>query len=264
MLAHRRRTRQSGAVRTRSSGPVTRRAPPLFALLALAACAEPAPAVVAEVLRAVEAGDAAALAARISPDYADPLGGRDALVADLADLAREFARREVSGHDLAEAEGASSQRVRVSGRLEGALTGEPSWRFEGPLSVELERTDRTRVVSGLLVDLRDARGLAARRRAALEGNDAAALVALLHPGYRDGDLDRDGARARLERDLASVRIRLTPSLYRLEVREDLAHLDEHHQLEVDHVAQRPAVARLTLRRSAGRARIAAGLYPSTP
>ena len=100
------------------------------------------------------------------------------------------------------------------------------------------------------------------RRRALESNDAGALAALLHPNYRDGIIDHRMAAERMRRDLAGVAIRFTATHYRLEIRRDLAHIDEHYVMTVDGQPGRPAVAGLTLRKSAGRWRIAAGLYAS--
>jgi hypothetical protein len=223
-------------------------------------CRERATAVVEELGAALQRGELEALERRLSPDYEDPLGGREALLADLDAMLREAGRVEVKLAELAERAGTSRQRTTVVGRLELELAGSPRWSVVAPLAVTLEASDRLRVVSGLLTELRDVRALMARRRAALEANDAAALGALLHPQYRDGDLDRAEASARLARELEGVRLRLYPSLYRLEVREDLAHVDEHYTLDVAETPQPPAVARFTLRRSAGRYLVAAGLF----
>ena len=99
------------------------------------------------------------------------------------------------------------------------------------------------------------------RREALEANDPEALRALLHPAYRDGDLDADGALRRISDSLRGVRVRLRPTHYRLEIRGPQAHLDEHYVLTVGTRTLPPAVARLTLERTAGRFRIVAGLFP---
>ena len=101
-----------------------------------------------------------------------------------------------------------------------------------------------------------------RRRAALEANDADALAALLHPHYRDGLVDRNEAVERLRRDVEGASIRFRVTNYRLEVRPDLAHIDEYYILTVGERVLPPATAGLTLRKSAGRWRIAAGLYGS--
>jgi hypothetical protein len=95
----------------------------------------------------------------------------------------------------------------------------------------------------------------------MEGNDADGYAELLHPSYRDGDVDREETERRLKADLSTVRIRIDPSLYRLELRGPTAHLDEHYRLTVNMRELPPAIARLTLVRAAGLWKISSGLYP---
>lgn len=229
---------------------------------AIAAGCGPGPVeVVDRALAAIAAGDARALAPLIAADYTDALGDRDALLRDAADLAQSFGRIELEPSEASVSRGASAVEVAVVGRLDATLVGDVRWQVTGPLYVELRRQDGFQVRSGILADLRDVRGLMDARRRALEANDAQAYARLLHPTYRDGALDLADVKARLARDLAGPRIRLEPSLYRLELRGPRAHLDEHYQLTVGERRLPAAVARMTLERAGGRWRIAAGLYP---
>ena len=239
------------------------RAPKSSALLAVlfAGCG---PAAEEVALRAVEAAadaDVATLGRWVDPGYADPLGGLEVLRRDLADLEARYGRRRIELRELSRHAAASELHTTVVGHLDVELVGQPTWRAVGAMSLELERNAGWRVRAGLLSDLRDIMGLMDARRRALEANDPAALAALLHPRYRDGDLDREEAAQRMARDLEGVRIRLEPTNYRLELRGTTAHLDEHYRLEVAGRALPPTIARFTLGRTAGRWRILAGLYP---
>lgn len=212
---------------------------------------------VGDALRALQAGDVDAVAARIHPAYSDPVGDRARLIADLASLARDTPRVVMSEVEVVRGEGGPT----LVGKLEAHLVGPPEWTVVGPLRIELA-PDRGHLAirTGFLDDLRDLRELLAARREALEANDAAALGALIHPEYRDGTLDRAAAIARLERDVAGVPIRIQPRSYWAEVRGLDAHVDERYVLRIgdnDHAA----IARFTTRRAAGRWRIFAGLYP---
>ncbi len=229
-------------------------------LLALAACGDacddPA-AVVGEAVRALHAGDAEAVAARIHSAYSDPVGDRARLVEDLGALVRDTPRVVLSEVEVVRGPNGPT----LVGKLEAHLVGPPEWTVVGPLRIELSPDQgRLAIRTGFLDDLRDLRALLGARRAALEANDAAALGALIHPEYRDGTLDRAAAIARLERDVAGVPIRIQPRSYWAEVRGLDAHVDERYVLRIGE-SDHAAIARFTTRRAAGRWRIFAGLYP---
>src|SRR5688572_8725656 len=206
--------------------------------LVLGACREPPQEIVASAFDALMRGDRDGALARVDEHYLDALGGRAELEQDLDRLLQESGRIEIRTSEISIVEGATKLQVKVIGRLEVALIGKPEWRATGPLEIDLRES---KIASGFLTGLRDVRQLAARRRAALEGNDPALYADLLHPTYRDGDVDREATETRLRRDLASVRIRLEPSLYKLEIRGALAHLDEYYALVVNERPLPPAV-----------------------
>lgn len=213
---------------------------------------------VAALCDAIAGNDAQEVDRRIHAEYSDPLGGRARLLADIAAMHARWGRIDVA---LSETSAAPNPpQVEVVGQLQVLLAGEPGWKLVGPLRLELVRGLRWQVRSGLLADLRDIQHLMAARHEALEGNDSTRYAELLHPGYRDGDLDRDDAVARMQHDLQGVRIRHRPSHYRVEVRGPIAHVDERYTLQIGDRTLPATVARLTLKRSAGRWKIAAGLY----
>jgi hypothetical protein len=234
----------------------------LFALLLLAACAEPPETIAHRAHRAFAGRELAATLGHIAADYRDPLGDKAALERDLNDLIESTGRIEIELSELTTLEGATKQLAAITGRLDVHLVGEPEWKSTGPLELELKKDGEFQIVSGFLTDLRDVRKLMKKRRAALEANDAKLYGALLHPTYRDGDVDRADTQARIDKDLSTnTRIRLEPTLYRLEMRGPMAHLDEHYLLKVNDAALPASIARFTLRPAAGFWRIAAGLYP---
>lgn len=236
------------------------RAPIALLLLTLAACHPPPDEVAAKVAAALESGATADALALVHADYADPRGDRSTLAKDLADLAQSFGRVRIDLSNLEVVDGATAKESLVIGRLDAELVGAPTWRVVGPVRMTFRRDDGFWVVSGLLPHLRDIRALTEARRAALEANDAEALRPLLHPTYRDGDLDADEALAKLGEDISGAKIRMEVTNYRLEVRGPSAHLDEHYHLEVEGRPIPPQIARFTLAPSAGRWRIRAGLY----
>lgn len=225
------------------------------------ACAEPPDRVVARAFAAIADGDLEALEARIDAGYTDALGDRRRLLEDLRELREQCAKLAFTLGEVSVARGQTELDPRVLGRLDVECPGKPRWKVTGPLEIDLVKEGDFRVRSGLLTDLRDVRKLAEARRAALEGNDADGYAKLLHPTYRDGDVDREETTLRLQRDLAGVRVRLEPSLYRLELRGPTAHLDEHYVLTVGERTLPPGIARLTLTRAAGLWKISSGLYP---
>jgi hypothetical protein len=230
-----------------------------LALCFVASCAKPPDRVVADAMRAIERGDVNALAPMIAEDYADPLGGKKELIAGVRDLLERFGRVSIR---LSEVGPSAPSKVDadVVGRIDVDLSGEISWRVTGPLEIALRREDGFLIRYGVLTDVRDILGLMDERRRALEANDADGYARLLHPTYKDGDTTLTATKERLAADLAGKSIRLRPSLYKLEVRGPLAHVDEHYVLSVSGKDLPAAVARLTLERAAGRWRIVSGLY----
>lgn len=231
-------------------------------LLLLPACTEPALEVVDRVAQAVERRDEGAIRQRLATTYADPLGGEAEVLQDLRGFFERFDNLRIDLEDPHEKKKASELETEVTALLDAELVGHPTWRVIGPVHFELVRQDGWRIRSGLFTELRDAMRLADARRAALEANDAQALAPHLHPRYRDGDLDAQQALARLAHDLDGMKVRLEVTNYRLEIREQEAHLDEHYRMTVNDQPMPPAVARLTLGRNVGRYAIEAGLYPA--
>lgn len=230
--------------------------------LLLAGCQRTPKEAVEQARAALEARSTTDLLEVLDPEYADTLGTKARLLSDLEDLWRRYPRIHLATEALTVAQGASELDATVVGTLDADFVGQPTWKVRGPVAIELvRRTDGFRIRSGLLTDFRDIERLMAKRRAALEANDAQQVKDLLHPGYRDGDLDGDQAAARLARDLEGKKVRLDATNYRLELRGPRAHVDEHFVLEVNGRPSRPLIGRFTLERSAGRWRISSGLYP---
>ncbi len=213
------------------------------------------------IVKGIERGDLEPARRAVAPDYADPLGGRDVLLEDLERWTEAFGKRRLTYSELSTADDPSALVATLTGRLDLELVGPPTWKVVGPAQIEFERHGDFFVRSGLLSHVRDIARLMARRRAALEADDAEQLRPLLHPRYRDGDLDADGAVERLARDLSGVPVRLDVTNYRVELRGPTAHVDEHYVLTVQGRAMPPSIARFTLARTAGRWKIIAGLYP---
>ena len=224
-----------------------------IALILLLGCEAPPERLVATAFERLAAGGA--IDELIHPDYSDPRGDRARLLAELSALRQEVGRIAITTSELSVLEG-----PRVIGKLELVIDGRPSWKLVGPLDVELARAGTLRIRSGFLDELRDVRALAAARRAALEGNDPEGFAATLHPGYRDGDLDKAAAVARFAEDVEGIAIRHEPTHYRLELRGPRAHLDERYTLSVGEQRLENQLARLGLERSAGRWLISGGLY----
>ncbi len=229
------------------------------ALATCLACTSPPEQVVKEVYQAIGAADLSGLRKHLDPEYTDPLGDHQRLLGDLEGIFKTYPKRALELSELQGAPRESKLEVQVTGMLTAEFIAEPTWRVQGPIQVDLVRTDGFRIRSGLLSEFRDIQGLAAARRAALEANAVEDLRPLLHPSYKDGDLDGDQVLERLKPSLEGVKLRLEVSNYRLELRGPVAHLDEHYVLKVNGVPSPPLVGRFTLKRSAGRWRIAAGL-----
>lgn len=237
----------------------------LSALLLFVASCGPRPEQVArEAFEAFEAADLGAIERALDPSYADGIGGRERLRDDLSHLIRQYPRRTVR-LERVEVDRGPTSRARATATVLATieLAGEvPAVRLSGALRLDLIRNGRFRIRSGFLTELRDVLDLLARRRAALEGNDPEAIGRLLHPAYRDGSFDRARLVRVLAQDVEGQVIRLEPIAYRIEVRPEVVHVDEHHRLELNGVIFPPSVARLTLAQSAGRLRIRAGLRSS--
>jgi hypothetical protein len=233
----------------------------LLAALSIA-CARAPEEAVEEARAAIVARDEAKLRAVLDPEYADPLGDEETLLADLREIWERYPRIELATSEVKVEQGASELQATVHATLDADFVGTPTWKVRGPIAIELvRRSDGFRIRSNLLTTFRDVSRLMDARRAALEANDAEGVRALLSPNYRDGDLDADGAIARLAKDLAGTKVRLQASNYRLELRGAWAHVDEHFVLVVNDRPTRPLVARFSLATNAGRWRITGGLYP---
>jgi len=184
------------------------------------------------------------------------LGDRDDLLRDVAALGRTHpAERFDARVARLTSEGASKRRMTAHLEADGAWGGEPSFRVTGPMPVTLEPWGSYRLRAGFLTDLRDAVQLTDAWARARRDPSPEHLKPLLHPAYDDAFVTRDEIAATwLEQD--PVRARVT--FVRLEVRDDLAHLDLHELVDADD-GDRPVIHRLTLRPAAGRWRIASGL-----
>lgn len=234
----------------------------LLLALAVSACGDHPDEVARAAFSALEKNDLQGVLARIDPKYSDPLGDKAKLSQDLGDLIQSTGRISVQATEISVVSGDTRRTATVIGRLDFELAGEPTWRMTGPLDLDELDDGGFKISGNFLTDLRDVMHLTAERRAALEANDASLYGKLLHPTYRDGDVDREDTAARIARDLSGhAKIRIEPTLYKLEVRGPLAHLDEHYKLTLNDKPLPPSIARLTLRPAAGFWKIAAGLYP---
>lgn len=252
--------------RSETSGPPTLGLATLALWATLSASCGPTPIEVTQAaLEAVQDADPVALGRRVASAYADPLGGRTELLADVEAWANEHPVRAISGRAFEAERGRSRARARVSFELSLELSGlGASVRASGPTAVELERDGDFRIRSGLLTEVRDALELMSARRRALEANDVDAYVELLHPGYRDGAFGPERLVEQLREDLPGRIVRLEPLGYLIELREDLVHVDERHRLSIDGALGPVSTARLTLAKSAGRLRIRSGLRQAAP
>lgn len=227
-------------------------------LLITSAC-RASPAELAEqATQAVESGELSRLEPLLHPQYADALGDRAALFTDLGNLVEAFPARDIRFEAIEVERG---EELVLRGVQHIDLAGGHTVKMLGPLRWQLEAgATKLEIRSGFLDDLRDIEALLAARRAALEANDAEAYGRLIHPDYRDGDMDRTQVMAQLRTDLEGVVLRFEPIHHQIEVRKDLAHVDERYNMKIGEQAFPRGLARLTLRTSLGRWRIAAGLY----
>lgn len=221
--------------------------------VALGACSPPPERVVAELAAGLGQGGRWPRVARaqVSEAYRDPRGGRAALIEELGALLGEAPggwRLELSG--LRPKPGLSARRIEVQAELSARWDGRPSWRARGPVRIELDKTERWRVVGGFLWQLRDARALVRAWQDATRSKDAPGLRALLHDGYGQGADPEAAVRAALRSPSAP------PLAVRLELRAGGAHLDLFRR------GQRPL--RWTLRSQAGRLKIWAGPLGGAP
>ena len=245
------------------------RAPPLAPaafvfVIAGVSCATAPEDVVRQTADALAKGDREALERWVASGYADARGDRAQLFRDFERLLVSSAARRIEFRAPRQIPSRSARTAVIESELDLEWIGSAVWRVKGPVTLELVRQVDFRIEGGLLVAFREAEAVARARRTALEANDPDALRELLHPAYRDGDLDADGALRRISDSLRGVRVRLRPTHYRLELRGPQAHLDEHYVLTVGPRTLPPAIARFTLERTAGRLRIVAGLFPSDP
>ena len=232
----------------------------LLWLVALNACGRGPPETVEAMGPALSSGDLPAFLALVSGGYTDPRGDREVLGRELGVWLERYPHITLTHRELVVEAGRSALAASVSGAIEADLRGTPGLKIDGYFQYPLEKDGDFRVRTGLFDAPRDVVEVLEARAAALEANDPAALSALLHPAYRDGDLNREDVQARLQRDLSDVRVRYEVTHRRLELRPDLVHADELHVLTVNGRPTGPQVARITLRPTAGRYRIAAGLY----
>lgn len=235
-------------------------------LTGLAGCGPGPVKAVSEAFRAAAAGDGAALSKVVDPGYADPLGDRDALLERVEGWAARYHDRELDLFDPAVAYPELSRRravVRID-RLEWrASGGGPRFSRLGPAAIELTRDGSWRVVSGLLTTSFDVEERLEEAKAALEANELGRLARLLHPTFRRGPDDEAAFVERLDRLLGSRPVRIERTGTRVEVRDDLVHVDAFARLSVDGGPPASGTLRATLRPVAGRWAAAAVRW-STP
>ncbi len=223
------------------------------------ACGPTPVEVLGSALSAVERGDEASLRRWVHPAYVDGLGGRDALLLDLGRILEAYPSRALRVTEP-DREPPDSARLSLSVHLDVDLSGgAPSVRATGGLLVDFVRDGGFRIDGGFLTDLRDGLALASVRRDAVRTGRIDRLASTLHPSYRHepgGGIDE--ALAALEAGLGDAVARVEPVALRFELRPDLVHLDEHVRTGRDDEIPEPATFRLTLLRTAGRLRVAAG------
>lgn len=210
----------------------------------LCACGAPPEEVVAR-LAAASAQDWPKAARRaLSPQYQDPRGGAELLIGEIGALHHAQPPWEISLSELRPQAELTARRVLVSAALSARWDGRPSWRVTGPVHIELERSDRWRVIGGWLWQLREARALVAAWARARRARDVRALGALLHGAYGQRADPKRAAAEAAEAPMGAI------SGVHLELREGGAHLDLYRR------GRSPL--RWTLRSEAGRLRILAG------
>ncbi|MEM1025136.1 MAG: hypothetical protein AAGD10_02765 [Myxococcota bacterium] len=190
----------------------------------------------------------------LHPDYRDPLGGTERLLAELetrppTELRIEEARTRW---------GPSKRRPMVE--IE-AVVEWPRWRVVGRETMGLERGAWGHSIrSGFLTGARDVQSMVDELLAARTPSEA---IELVHPNYAQGlesraDLAEEWAQGPHPSgaDWSEVdRVELVQG--RLELRPDRSHLDLHLRLPAVG-GPRPVTLRLTLAPAAGRWRIVAG------
>jgi hypothetical protein len=220
------------------------------------ACQHEPKTVFVEAVRATAAGRAEALRPLLHPAYADTLGGGDELVGQLSAFFDAHPPEAFDASiDSVQSDGASKRRLVLHAFVEGAWGGAPGFRVSGPMRVTLEPWGGYKLRAGYLTDVRDVARLVKAWTVARRDPSPATLRPLLHPGYEDDFVTRDEIATAWRAhgpELAEV------TMVRLEVRDDLAHLDLH-ELVGGGAARQPVIHRLTLRPAAGRWWIASGL-----
>lgn len=233
---------------------------PLMLLGIVASCGPRPEEVVREAIASVAKPASDTLERALDPTYIDALGDRSAVLAHVAEWRAAHGQRTVEIRELDVEEGIS--RATAHAYVDALLEfrgGPASVRAEGRVRLELVRNGRFRIRGGFLTELRDTLELVRARREALEANDFEGLEALIHPNYGGHPAERESLLEGLRENLKGQVVRMEPRAYRIEVRPQLLHVDEHYRLRVGGRSLRPTVARLTLARSAGRLKILAGL-----
>lgn len=198
-----------------------------------------------------------------APTYADGRGGWAELETDLRSWRRLFQRRVWNRLELEDRSAGPSRAVAtVEARFALAFDGldGPDLRASGTMVLQLVRDGQLRVRSGVMPRVRQSLALLDARRRALEANDLDALTKLIHRSYRDGPLDRFRLLEKLRNTFPRTAVRRVPISYRVEIRDDLVHVDAHYRIE-ERGSAHPQVDRLTLAQSAGALLIRAGLNP---
>ncbi len=230
--------------------------------LALVACDRDAAQTLTGAVEATRSANTAALRTLVHPNYIDGVGEGGDLIAALRAFNEAHPVKSFTATVTALTfEGASRRRAKAELSVDGRWGGKPSFHLLGRMPVVLERWGPMRIRSGWLTALRDVDQLVAGWRAFRRAPEPAAARMLLHPRYEDGFDRRDDAVDCLMR-LPSKSVQ--PTLVRLELREDLAHLDLHEEVGEAPTAKRPQTHRWTLRSVAGRWRIAAGVDCGSP
>ena len=137
--------------------------------------------------------------------------------------------------------------------------GEPQIIMKGPTTMHLRYRDRYRVQSQLLTELRAVIELLDAKRKAAETQQAELIDELLHPSYGNSDHDKEKYQNNWKENIIRDSIRMETSVYRIHLRSDKVHVDEHYRLFINGKGPIRAISRLTLKKSAGSLKIWRGL-----
>lgn len=195
-------------------------------LIYISACSTNHSSTLENLATLLSAGNIDGLSRVIHDDYADPLGGREQLIADLADMRRHFDSIDVKFRELEPQTRSSATNSQIiAAKIEAQIAGNYSWKFKGKVELEMSLKPSTQIRSGLLSNVRDIINLMNTRIRAIEGNSEKAYVRVLHPNYRRGDENLVEVQARIKRSLQG-KLRIRPDRYIVDLEANQAHVTE--------------------------------------